>query len=115
MDKIKKFFSQLKYELSLMYNTNKEDIISLCVCIALMFIAIGIIIFAVVYTEIFFSIAFSIICGIIIVMTEMNVDTDYSNTKYPLLKRIKNGLIRYVLYPIYVSITCLIVYILSFR
>lgn len=113
MENIKKFFSQLKYELSQWFKDNKED------CIAFMIVAFSVIVLAVVFTEIFLSIVFILACigiiPIIILITETSLDTYYYDAKYPLLKQIKHGFIRYVLYPIYVSITCLLVYTLLFH
>lgn len=53
MEKIKKFFSQLKYELSQWFKDNKEDCIAFCATFAFMIVAVSVIIFAVVFTEIF--------------------------------------------------------------
>lgn len=115
MEKIKKFFSQLKYELSLWFDNNKEDCVGFCVAFGFLIAMFGIILFAVLHTDIFVSIVFVVICCIAILTTEMNLDTYYYHAKYPLLKQIKHGFIRYVLYPIYVSITCLLVYALLFH
>lgn len=115
MEKIKKFFSQLKYELSQWFKDNKEDCIAFCVMVAFIIVAFSVIVLAVVFTEIFLSIVFILACIAIILITETSLDTYYYHAKYPLLKQIKHGFIRYVLYPIYVSITCLMVYILLFH
>lgn len=119
MENIKKFFSQLKYELSQWFKDNKEDCIAFCVMVAFMIVAFSVIVLAVEFTEIFLSIVFILACigiiPIIILITETSLDTYYYDAKYPLLKQIKHGFIRYVLYPIYVSITCLLVYTLLFH
>lgn len=116
MENIKKFFSQLKYELSLWFDDNKYDYcIAICVVLGFLIAMFGLIIFAALHTEIFMSIVLVVICCVAIVLTEENLETDYYHTKYPLLKQIKHGFIRYVLYPIYVSITCLMVYALLFH
>ena len=115
MENIKKFFSQLKYELSLWFDDNKDYCIGLCIVFGFLIAMVGIIIFAVLHTEIFLSIALFVICCAAIFITEINLDDDYYRAKYPLLKQIKHGFIRYVLYPIYVSITCLLAYALLFH
>ena len=115
MENIKKFFSQLKYELSLWFDDNKNDCIAICVVVGFLSAMFGLIIFAALHTEIFMSIVVVLICCVVIALTEINLGTYYYHTKYPLLKQIKHGFIRYVLYPIYVSITCLMVYALLFH
>lgn len=115
MENIKKFFSQLKYELSLWFDDNKDYCIGLCIVFVFLIAMFGIIIFAVLHTEIFLSIALFVICYVAIFTTEMKLDDDYYHTKYPLLKQIKNVIIRFVLYPIYISIMWLLAYALLFH
>lgn len=110
-----KFFSQLKYELSLWFDDNKEEYIGFWLGFGILIAMFGIIIFATLHTEIFLSIVLVVICCGGIITTEMKLDTDYYYAKYPLLKQIKHGFIRYVLYPFYVSTTCLLVYAVLFH
>ena len=128
MDKVKKILKKLKGvfsklnelregligEVLLYWRNEKNNTISLFVCLSFITFILGMLLFAFVYTRAFFAILFIILSIGIIFAVEVSLGEN-NPTQYPLLRKIKHILIRSIAYPIVFLLIKFILYVLLFN
>lgn len=105
---------ELKDEVSLYWKNEKNNIISFFACLCFIIFVFGILLFAFIYTETFFTISFTILGIGIMFSVEVSLE-EYNYTPYPLLRKIKHGLIRSIVYTIILLLIGLLWYALLFH
>lgn len=112
--KLNELCKELKDEVSLYWRNEKNNTISLFVCLSFITFILSMLLFAFIYTRVFFAILFIILSIGIIFAVEVSLGEN-NHTQYPLLQKIKHILIRSIVYPIVFLLIKLILYVLLFN
>lgn len=105
---------ELKDEVSLYWKNEKENIISFFVCLGFIIFILAMMLFVFFYIRTFLTILLTFFGIVIMFLVEVGLEKD-NDTPYPLLRKIKNGLIRSIVYPIALLLIGLSWYALLFH